>query len=152
MAPLGATMAIRLPNVPNRDHPLTLLDQGCALFPPFRLRPPQDCRYPPCGAKRACGHERRGRTFPCLLFLICHLLLTCKSHEGSRSHPTWHLVLKTGVQRARFRVVWGNRTLRITFEGFWRWRMNGPLSVFPESVSLDTRIKMYYVHFVIVTV
>jgi len=122
IVPLGEAMAIRLPNVFDLNYPLILLDRGCAPFPPFRCRPPQDCPYPPCGAKRACGHERRSRMFPSPLFLICRLLLTCQSHEGSCSHPTWHLVPKTGVQRARFRVVWGNRTLRITSEFFWQWR------------------------------
>ena len=93
--------------------------------------------------------------FPCLLFLICRLLPTCQSHEGSCSHPTWHLVRTTGVQRARFRVVWGSRTLRITSDFFgggeecssgWEPTFSCPESVVPRYPS---RINMYYVHFVI---
>jgi hypothetical protein len=104
-------MTIRLRNVSN-------LEQGSPLFSPFHGRLLQDFPYPRCGAKRACGHERRSRMFPCLPFLTCRLLLTWQSHGGSCSRPTWHLVLKTGVRRARFRVAWDHQTLKIIYKFF----------------------------------
>ena len=107
-------MAKQLRIVSDGGHQITRLDQGFPLLPPFHRRTLQDYPYPPCGAKKACGHERRGRTFPCLHFLPCQLLFTCKEcHEGSCSRPSSQLVLKTGVRRARFRVVLVNQIMRI---------------------------------------
>jgi hypothetical protein len=142
-------MAIQLRVVSDCGHQITRLGQGFPLLP-FHRRLRQDYPYPPCGAKKACGHERRGRTFPCPHFLPCRLLCTFKvCHKGSCSRPSSQLVLKTGVRRARFRVVSVNQIMRITSDFLkicWRIRKDGNFLLsrpLPKSVWLARYLDVY---------
>ncbi|KAI0302965.1 hypothetical protein BC826DRAFT_322964 [Russula brevipes] len=82
-----------LPPIPHPQQERGLIDSPC----------------PRCGAKRACGHERRSRMFPFLL------LRTWLSRGGSGSHR-WDLTRSIDSLRSLSRVVWDSRTLMKIFD------------------------------------